>query len=76
MLKGKFGTTQGRLNYATDYAREIMETTVRMEQLWQMGDKEVLDKEHATNGIKNHIAHLNQMIEEFKTYYSYREDME
>lgn len=75
-MNKKFGTSQGRLNYATDYAREIMETTTRLEHVWQLGNEGVLSKEQATNGIKNHIAHLDQMIEEFQTYYSWREDME
>lgn len=70
------GTSQYRLNYATDYAESINENMKRLELLWQLGKEGVITKEEATNGIKNHIALIDENIEYFKTYYKWREDME
>lgn len=76
MLKKSLGTSQGRLNYATDYAESINEKMKRLEFIWQLHDEGVLTKEQATNGIKNHIESLNELVEDFKSYYSWRSDME
>lgn len=70
------GTSQYRLNYATDYAEAINENMKRLELLWQLGKEGVITKEEATTGIKNHIALIDENIEYFKTYYKWREDME
>lgn len=75
-MKNALGTSQYRMNYATDYAETINENMKRLELIWQMYDEGILSKEQATNGIKNHIAMIDEGIEYFKTYYSWREDME
>lgn len=75
-MKNALGTSQYRLNYATDYAEAINENMKRLELIWQLHEEGVLTKEQATNGIKNHIAMIDENIEYFKTYYSWREDME
>ena len=70
------GTSQYRLNYATDYAEAINENMKRLELIWKLAKEGALTKEQATNGIKNHIELINKNIEYFKTHYSWREDME
>lgn len=70
------GTSQYRLNYATDYAEAINENMKRLELIWQLAREGVITKEQATLGIKNHIQMIDDNIEYFKTYYSWREDME
>lgn len=72
----KYGTSQYRLNYATDYAETINENMKRIELLWQLGNKGVIEDDKVEQIIKNHIAAIDDNIEYFKTYYSWREDME
>lgn len=75
-MKNALGTSQYRLNYATDYAEQINENMKRLELIWQLHNDGVLTEEQATNGIKNHISEIDQNIEYFKSYYEWREDME
>lgn len=75
-MRKKYGTSQYRLNYATDYAEAINEHMKRIELLWQLGDKGLMSDVDVENAIKGHIASLNDNIEEFKGYYQWREDME
>lgn len=70
------GTSQYRLNYATDYAEGISDDMKRLEFIWQLAKEGILTQEEATKGIKKHIALIDEKIEEFKKYYSWREDME
>lgn len=72
----KYGTSQYRLNYATDYAEAINEDMKRIELLWQLGNQGTIEDDKVEQIIKNHIASIDEKIEEFKTYYSWREDME
>ncbi len=75
-MEKSLGTSQYRLNYATDYAEAINENMKRLELIWQLAREGVITKEQATLVIKNHIQMIDDNIEYFKTYYSWREDME
>lgn len=71
----KYGTSQHRLNYATDYAEAINEDMKRIELLWQLGVQGKMSDEDVERVIKNHIAAIDEKIEEFKDYYKWRDDM-
>lgn len=72
----KYGTSQYRLNYATGYTEAINEDMKRIELLWQLGVQGKMSDEDVERVIKNHIAAIDEKIEEFKDYYKWREDME
>lgn len=75
-MKKKYGTSQHRLNYATDYAESINEDMKRIELLWQLGEKGLMSDGAVEKAIKGHIEAIDEKIEEFKNYYKWREDME
>lgn len=71
----KYGTTQHRLNYATDYTEAINEDMKRIELLWQLGTQGIMSDDDVERVIKNHIVAIDEKIEEFKEYYKWRDDM-
>lgn len=75
-MTNKYGTSQHRLIYATDYTEAINEDMKRIELLWQLGVQGKMSDEDVERVIKNHIASIDEKIEEFKHYYKWREDME
>lgn len=74
-LKHAHGTSQYRLNYAKGLAQAILENTQRIEMLWQMSKFDQVEKELADNGIRNLIDETERIIEDYRGYLSYREDM-
>lgn len=76
MFVRKYGTSRIRLHYATNYTELINEYMKRIELLWQLGVKGSMSDEDVEQAIKNHITAIDEKIEEFKDYYSWREDME
>ena len=74
-MTGKYGTSQYRLNCATDYIEAINEDMKRIELLWQLGVQGKMSDEDVERVIKNHIAAIDEKIEEFKDYYNWRDDM-
>lgn len=71
----KYGTSQHRLNYATDYTEAINEDMKRIELLWQLGVQGKMSDEDVERVIKNHIVAIDKKIEVFKEYYKWRDDM-
>lgn len=76
ILTEKYGTSRSRLHYATDYTELINEYMKRIELLWDLGVKKLMSDDDVERVIKNHIAAIDEKIEEFKDYYNWREDME
>lgn len=75
-MNNKYGTSQYRLNYATDYAEAISENMKRIELLWQLGEQGLMEDEKVETAIKGHISSIDEYMVDFKGYYSWREDME
>lgn len=74
-FKKAHGTSQYRLNYAKGLAQAILENTQRIEVLWQMSNFDHIEKELADNGIRNLIDETERILEDYRGYLSYREDM-
>ena len=74
-LKHAHGTSQYRLNYAKGLAQAILENTQRIEVLWQMSNFDQVEKELADNGIRNLIDETERIMEDYRGYLTYREDM-
>lgn len=74
-MKQAHGTSQYRLNHAKGHAQFILENTLRIEILWQMSTSGHVDKDGIDNAIRNLIDENDRMIEEYRNYLKYREDM-
>lgn len=74
-FKKAHGTSQYRLNYAKGLAQAILENTQRIEVLWQMSNFDHVEKELADNGIRNLIDETERILEDYRGYLTYREDM-
>lgn len=74
-MEKKHGLSQYRLNYAKDYAQNILETVNKIEMVYQMSAQGLISEEVAENYISINIKELEGNWEYFKGYIEQREDM-
>ncbi|CDG30038.1 MULTISPECIES: hypothetical protein [Bacillus] len=74
-METKHGLSQGRLNRAKEYSRNLAERIAKIEMMFQLSVSNIIDGKKAEDFIELNIKEIDQDWEYFKSYIKQRDDM-